>query len=174
MWKPPVFADIENSASNWRLDPKLSGGGYFHDLAPHQLDLMIWYFGLPLHYHGFSFNQMKRYPADDMVGGTIIFNDNIVFTGSWNFAVSEQDGLDECTIVGSKGSIRFPTFGNKVLLKARDGKEEFTFEHPKHIQQPMIDAVVKYFRGKSESLCPMKEACAVMEIMDSFGQHPEI
>jgi predicted dehydrogenase len=29
-----------NSNATWRLDKKVSGGGYFHDIAPHQIDLM--------------------------------------------------------------------------------------------------------------------------------------
>ena len=47
MWqarKPSLVANVEN---NWRVQPELSGGGYFHDLAPHQLDLMLFYFGQP-------------------------------------------------------------------------------------------------------------------------------
>ncbi|MCH5600289.1 Gfo/Idh/MocA family protein [Niabella ginsengisoli] len=36
---------IANSEDNWRIDPALSGGGLFHDLAPHQLDMMLYLFG---------------------------------------------------------------------------------------------------------------------------------
>ena len=39
---PKLVAQTEN---NWRMNPSISGGGLFHDLAPHQLDLMLYYFG---------------------------------------------------------------------------------------------------------------------------------
>lgn len=35
---------IAKTAENWRIDPVISGGGYFHDLAPHQIDLMYYFF----------------------------------------------------------------------------------------------------------------------------------
>src|SRR5678815_1805352 len=31
---------ITKTETNWRIDPSVSGGGLFYDLAPHQLDLM--------------------------------------------------------------------------------------------------------------------------------------
>ncbi|MCH5718015.1 Gfo/Idh/MocA family protein [Niabella hibiscisoli] len=36
---------IARSEENWRTNPALSGGGLFHDLAPHQIDLMLYLFG---------------------------------------------------------------------------------------------------------------------------------
>jgi predicted dehydrogenase len=57
MWKyqnPNPVADVDN----WRLQPELSGGGYFHDLAPHQLDLMLYYFGEPAAYTGYSLTRV--------------------------------------------------------------------------------------------------------------------
>ena len=35
---------IANTEDNWRLNPIISGGGYFHDLAPHQIDLILKWF----------------------------------------------------------------------------------------------------------------------------------
>lgn len=37
---------------NWRIDPSLAGGGYFYDLAPHQLDLVFYFFGKAKSYKG--------------------------------------------------------------------------------------------------------------------------
>ena len=37
-WKVTQKEEYVNS-ENWRLDSAVSGGGYFHDLAPHQLGL---------------------------------------------------------------------------------------------------------------------------------------
>jgi predicted dehydrogenase len=38
---PPRELDYSNASElPWRLQPDIAGGGYFYDLAPHQLDLM--------------------------------------------------------------------------------------------------------------------------------------
>ena len=58
--RPDLIADSE---TNWRVLPELSGGGYFHDLAPHQLDLMLYYFGEPENYHGFSSKSIGSKPS---------------------------------------------------------------------------------------------------------------
>ncbi len=46
-------------------------------------------------------------------------------------------------IIGSKGKITFSTFGNEpVQLKSRQGSEQWTFDPPAHIQQPLIETIV--------------------------------
>jgi hypothetical protein len=42
------------------------------------------------------------------------------------------------------------------------------FEHPEHIQQPMIERVVAYFTGKDENLCSINDAIIVMKMIDAF------
>ncbi len=45
MLQSPNPALVAKTTDNWRINPAISGGGLFHDLAPHQLDLMTYYFG---------------------------------------------------------------------------------------------------------------------------------
>lgn len=154
--------------TNWRLDPKVSGGGYFHDLAPHQLDLMLFFFGDPAQYSGYSLNQAQTSAADDHVCGQIIFRNNVVVNGSWCFNVAESETVDTCEIIGTKGKITFPFFGTWVKVKNEDGEQTKDFVHPEHIQQPMIDKIVKYFKGEGPNPCTVDEAVVLMQIMDSF------
>ncbi|GAB2693094.1 Gfo/Idh/MocA family oxidoreductase [Mucilaginibacter koreensis] len=168
MWQSPKPALVADVATNWRVQPELSGGGYFHDLAPHQLDLMLFYFGKPKAYQGFSLNQSGLYPADDQVCGHILFENQVTVNGSWCFNVAESDVIDECVVVGSKGSITFPFFGNQVSWKAGTENHSTTFEHPQHIEQPMIQQVVAWFNGEQENPCSIEEAITLMEIMDAF------
>jgi predicted dehydrogenase len=168
MWKsirPDLIADSE---TNWRVQPELSGGGYFHDLAPHQLDLMLYYFGEPARYHGFSLNQSGVNPADDHVCGQILFKNKVVVNGSWCFNVAESETIDSCEIIGTKGKITFPFFGTFVSLKNEQGNETTNFTHPEHIQQPMIGKIVSYFRGDGPNPCTIEEAVTLMKIMDAF------
>nr|WP_068892016.1 Gfo/Idh/MocA family oxidoreductase [Pedobacter panaciterrae] len=170
MLQSPAHDLIANSDTNWRLDPSISGGGLFHDLAPHQLDLMIYYFGQVSSSSGISVNQSKVYKADDLVVGQILFENGVVFNGTWCFTVSESDKKDLCEIIGSAGKISFPIFGNKVTLKKDGYEEEFIFEALQHVQQPMIEKVTAYFLGKGDNPCSAEQAILSMELMDSFTQ----
>jgi predicted dehydrogenase len=176
MWQSPSATLIANVEDNWRVRPEVSGGGYFHDLAPHQLDLMYYYFGKPLHYDGIALNQAGLYAADDMVAGQLLFGKKIVFSGTWCFCAGEKEEADECTITGSKGKITFPIFGSKVnLLEDESGEEKvYTFEHPRTVQRPFIAAVMAYFRGEIPNPCSAEEAADIMEMLDSFTQNKKV
>ena len=66
MLQSPTKNIITKTDDNWRVNPALSGGGLFHDLAPHQLDLMYWFFGKPTEVTGRSLNQDKNYEVPDL------------------------------------------------------------------------------------------------------------
>ena len=168
MWKSLKPDLVANSETNWRVDPELAGGGYFHDLAPHQLDLMLYYFGEPEAYHGFSLNQSGAYLADDHVCGQVLFKNKVMLNGSWCFNVADSENVDSCEIIGSKGKITFPFFGTFVSWKNRRDEQTVNFTHPEHIQQPMIEKIVKYFRGEGPNPCPIEEAVTLMRVMDAF------
>lgn len=169
--RQPIKPDlIAQSETNWRMDPAISGGGLFHDLAPHQLDLMIYFFGKTKKFSGFSCRQQADTPVDDLVVGNILFENEIVFNGSWCFSVSKEDQEDLCTIYGSKGHISFPVFGSKISI-LNDGKtEEIKFDPLEHVQQPMIEKVVDYFLNKGPNPCSGEDALVTMELMDAFTQ----
>ena len=38
--QPPRALDYNSTNLPWRVQPDIAGGGYFYDLAPHQLDLL--------------------------------------------------------------------------------------------------------------------------------------
>ena len=160
---------IGQTEADWRLNPELSGGGLFHDLAPHQLDLMIYFFGKWKTARGYATNQGGWYPADDFTTGTIVFENGVVFTGLWSFAVPEICRKDTCTIIGTGGSISFGIFDQQaVLLKTERGEESFVFDPLPHVQQPMIETVVQYFLGAAANPCSAAEGLSVMELMDAF------
>ncbi|RXK86562.1 Gfo/Idh/MocA family protein [Filimonas effusa] len=170
LWQSIKPALVTTGAANWRTNPAISGGGYFHDLAPHQLDLMLYFFGEPVHYDGFSQCQAGDDGVADQTSGTILFADKIVFNGSWCFNVADTDTIDECEIIGSAGSIRFAVFGQRIVVKDGNGEQVFEFEHPEHVQQPMIASVVGFFNGQEENPCTIEEAVELMKIMDKFAR----
>lgn len=166
MLQPENTSLIAGSETNWRLNPAISGGGLFHDLAPHQLDLMVHFFGEVQQAKGMALNQNNSYAVDDMVAGQILFKNGVVFSGTWCFSVAEKS--DVCEIIGTAGKISFPMFGNKVTLSKNGDDEEFIFDALPHVQQPMIEEVVKYFLDQGNNPCSANEAIQSMQLMDSF------
>jgi len=167
--QPDNSAMITKTPDNWRVDPAVSGGGLFHDLAPHQLDLMLYFFGEVDEVKGVSGNQGKFYEADDIVSGLLHFKSNVVFTGTWCFSVPPEEALDRCVIMGSKGKVTFSIFNHEKLW-VNIGDEEIlhTFDNPQHVQQPMIEQVVQYFLGNAENPCSAADGVAVMRLLDTF------
>ena len=168
LWQSRSPALVTKGAADWRTDPAVSGGGYFFDLAPHQLDLMIYFFGMPLFYDGFSVIQSPDSAVADQTSGTILFDKKIVFNGSWSFNVAPSDNVDCCEIVGEAGSLRFSIFGNKVILKNESGEKETTFDHPENIQLPMIASTVNFFKDMGANPSSIEEAVTLMQIIDAF------
>ena len=145
---------VSKSAENWRVIPEIAGGGYFYDLASHQLDLLDFFFGKITHATGFSTNQAKAYPAEDLVTGTFVFENGVLGTGNWCFTTSSASEIDEIVIDGSKGQLRFATFGEGAftLLRPNQNPLHFHLELPHHIQRPLIESIVEELLGKGS--CP--------------------
>lgn len=165
-YQPPFSDIIANTAENWRLNPEVSGGGLFHDLAPHHIDLLNWFFGAPTGINGFSANQSQQSTADDIVSALLTYG-NLPVTGTWCFDAPMKE--DSCQIVGSRGSIVFAFHGNEIIL-TKDGEiTSFPFIQPKHVQEPMIEAVVKYFTNETTvNPCPAEEGIKTMGIIDQL------
>lgn len=166
----PLKSDIiAKTEDNWRVVPSQSGGGYFFDLAPHQIDLMLLYFGDVKSSAGFGSNQSNSYKANDIVTGIMKFESGVHFSGTWAFNVDDAQKEDCCKIYGSKGLIKFSFYGDKVHLFNQE-PEIFEFDNPKTIQQPMIEQTVEYFLGQSSTNpCTIFEAEKVIDIMNIFA-----
>jgi len=153
--------------SNWRVDPSIAGGGYFYDLAPHQIDLVFYFFGKPKSFSGISTNKAGLYKAEDFVQGTIELENGIVCKGLWDFSINGEE-KDEFLIIGEKGTIRFPVFGLFIEVESNGQVKTIPFEAPEHNQQNHIQAVVNYFLDKGENPCSAEDAILSMEVMESF------
>ncbi|MEO0340886.1 MAG: Gfo/Idh/MocA family oxidoreductase, partial [Bacteroidota bacterium] len=96
---PAIVSKIAASMPvNWRVDPAIAGGGYFFDLAAHQLDYLDYLFGSIQTVNGIADNQAGLYPAADIVSSTFSFENGIHGIGSWCFTADETAVKDELTI----------------------------------------------------------------------------
>lgn len=166
--KPLSSAELNTEKTAWRIDPVLAGGGLFHDLAPHQLDIVYHFFGEVDKASGLANNQASLYAADDMVTGSILFKNGVQFSGVWCFNVAEQDEEDSCEIVGDKGKIKFSFFKQQPVTVIAGKKEIFSFDTLQHVQQPMIEQVVNYFLDEGPNPCSAEEGVKVMKLIDQF------
>lgn len=160
---------LMDNKNAWRVDPFIAGGGLFHDLAPHQLDLMYYFFGEAKDVSGLAANQGGLYNADDIVAGNILFENNIVFSGTWSFGIADIAEKDCCEITGTKGKISFSFFGSLTInVTINNNTEQFSFDKLQHVQQPMIAKVVDYFLGEGYNPCSGNEGAKVMKWMEAM------
>ncbi|MFZ7943641.1 Gfo/Idh/MocA family protein [Neobacillus sp. 19] len=145
--------DVKDSQNlPWRVQPELSGGGLFFDLASHTLDLLDFFLGPIKVVQGFTSNQAGYYHAEDIVTGTYLFESGIHGVGNWCFSAFEDVDVNE--IVGSNGKITFSTFGNEPLvLTTISGTEQWNFEAPQHVHQPLVETIVADLTGDTGH-CP--------------------
>lgn len=166
---PDASQVVASTETNWRTSPEISGGGILYDLAPHQLDLLVYFFGAPLGSFGYSTNQAGFYTTEDIVCSIAHLPGNLLFSGQWCFTVDRSQAEDIFEITGSDGRMRFAVFGHTVTIEKAEGTETLTFTPPKHIQQPMITAVVDYFLDRGPNPCSASDAIHSMQLIETFA-----
>lgn len=156
-----VAKSPSNAPVNWRTDPEVAGGGYFFDLAAHQLDYLDYILGPIKTVKGHAANQAGLYKAADIVTANFVFENGVQGIGTWCFTVDSVAERDELILIGSEGQLRLSFFGApEVHLERGDGtSESFGFELPHHIQQPLIQTVVNDLLGKGR--CPSTGTSAI-------------
>ncbi|QHT67446.1 Gfo/Idh/MocA family oxidoreductase [Rhodocytophaga rosea] len=148
---PPA---ITNGQIPWRINPSISGGGIFYDLAPHQLDLLDYWFGPITAATGMAANQSGVYAAEDIVSAIFSFSNGVLGTGLWCFTVDKSQQTDQGEIIGSKGRITFSFFDLAVPVRVETGSQtdELTFTMPVNVQHPLIQTIVEELQGTGK--CP--------------------
>jgi predicted dehydrogenase len=151
---PPYDEEVgENPKPRWRVFPEISGGGHFHDLASHQFDFLEYAFGKIKIAKGIARNQAGLYKADDIVVATFEFESGILGNGSWCYTVNKEQRIDQGQIIGSNGKITFSFFASTIIkVETASGTEEFDVPYPPHVQQPLLQTIVKQLRH--EGKCP--------------------
>ncbi len=161
--------DMENESKQWRIDPAISGGGLFHDLAPHQLDLLLYYFGEAETVSGKTAISQEIYKAADYVSASLDFKNGIHFSGEWNFNSNPEEVKDEVKIDGENGQIIFSVFDNNTVSFTKNNQtQKFDFPELEHVQLPMIAEVVRYFNGSSPNPCSAEDGVTVMQWIDEI------
>ena len=167
--QPPRELDYNNKDLPWRVQPDIAGGGYFYDLAPHQIDLLQEMLGFILKASGYKANRGGLYKAEDTLSACFQFDSDLVGSGSWCFVAHESAKEDRIEIIGDKGQLTFAVFTyDPILLYTENGIQEFVIPNPEHVQQPLIQEVVDHLLGKSVCNCDAESATTVNWVMDKI------
>jgi len=154
LYWPPYPEEIgPEAAPRWRVNPEISGGGHFHDLASHQFDFLEFALGPIKNARGIARNQAGLYEADDVVMADFEFESGVVGSGSWCFTGSKRHRVDEAYLLGTKGKITFSFFEHfTIKVETQDATEKYELPYPPHVQQPLLETIVAELRG--EGTCP--------------------
>ncbi len=151
----------------WRINPGISGAGHFFDLGSHQLDYLDYLFGPIKSVTSEVKNVAGLYDAEDYVDAEFIFERGIQASGKWDFSGLGGENMDIIEIKGEKGQISFSTFDFvPVCLENQNGRKEFDFPKPDHVQYYLIEQVVKSLQALGESPSTGESAARTSKVMD--------
>lgn len=166
---PPRDLDYNSTNLPWRVQRDIAGGGYFYDLAPHQIDLLQEILGPIVYAKGYSANRGGLYQTEDSVSAAFQFADGLPGSGSWCFVAHESARKDCIEIVGEKGQVSFSVFTYEpIVLHDESGRHEFRIENPPHVQLPLIENVVRHLQGTAVCQADCIGATSVNWVMDKI------
>ena len=165
---PPRDLDYSHPENlPWRLQPDIAGGGYFYDLAPHQLDLLQDMFGVIVEADGICANRANLYKVEDSVSACFRFESGLPGSGSWCFVAHESAKEDRISVIGDKGQVSFSVFNYEpIRLHTLEGTQSIMVPNPPYVQYPLIKSVIEHLQGISVCSCTSVSATPVNWVMD--------
>jgi predicted dehydrogenase len=167
---PPRELDYSKENLPWRLQPDIAGGGgYFYDLASHQLDLLQYMFGVITEAEGYGCNMAGLYQVEDTFNACFKFDSGISGSASWCFVAHKSARTDRIEIVGDKGMICFSVFDyTPIALHTEEGRKEIVIENPQYVQLPLIRKIVEHISGGDVCDCDSLSATPTNWVMDKI------
>ena len=167
---PPRELDYNKTNLPWRLQPDIAGGGgYFYDLASHQIDLLIDMFGVIIEAEGYATNMAGLYRVEDTFNACFRFDSGLTGSGSWCFVAHDSARTDRIEVVGDQGMVCFSVFDyTPITLHTPNGREEIKIDNPRYVQMPLIQSIVDDLRGIKTCGCNSVSATPVNWVMDQI------
>ena len=164
---PPRDLDYNSTNLPWRVQSDIAGGGYFYDLAPHQIDLLQEMFGPIIEAEGYKSNRGGLYETEDTVSACFRFQGGLPGSGSWCFVAHESAKEDRIEIIGIDGSLSFSVFTYEpIRIHTHEGIKEYKIENPQYVQLPLIKLVVEHLQNKAVCTCDCVSATSVNWVVD--------
>lgn len=151
----------------WRVDPAVSGGGFFVDVATHTLDFLDFLLGPIADVRACAANLGGGYAPEDTIAASWRFAGGVHGSGAWCFAADRDDEGNE--IVGSRGSVWFSTTRPAPIRLVRGGvAEAIDAGDPPHVHQPLVQAIVDELRGGPKSPSSGESAARTTAVTDAI------
>jgi len=118
----PVMAWLANhywydqsGHGNWRLDPKMAGGGPLYDIASHRIDVLNFLFGKPARATAQTANAVHKYAVEDCATVLVEYANGArgIVDVRWHSRVWR----DECRIIGTEGELDLTPLNGPELRK---------------------------------------------------------
>jgi len=168
LFKKPRNTDSDQINRPWRVKPDISGGGYFYDLASHQLDIFDLYFGQGTLQSSQVLNLAGLYDAEDTVAAEIAYGDTLL-KGKWSFIVQAEEEYDRTIFKAEYGELAFSFFSQEAIELTLNGKiERWEIKAPEHIQMPMIELIVNELIGKGNAPSNLSAAIRTNKLMEDI------
>ncbi len=161
--RPPYPNEVDGTS--WRIQPSISGGGVFMDVAVHVLDALDYILGEITDAKGLCANQSKLYEPEDTVTACFKFKSGVSGVGSWCFSTEER--ADRIEIVGDKGTIELALFNTTpVVVTNSEGRTEHPFVLPENIQLHLIQSIVDELNGTDTCPSTIESALRTARVCD--------
>jgi len=173
--------DFEN---DWRIKPRVSGGGYFMDIGCHVIDILDFIFGPLENVQGDALKAEGVFPEELSVETCVTCSfrthQRALGTMLFNFAATLGSQGDSLRISGTEGMITMSIFGSdapKVWIPSSTPQGIQLIptpmqvpKTPKHVHQPLVQCVVNDLLNVpvGQVVSTGESACRTAKIMDSI------
>ncbi len=133
----------------WRLDPQVSGGGYFVDLASHTLDWLDHVFGPIVTIDGDASHSLPEVASVETAAtAAFTFASGVIGVGLWDFAANES--MDRIEVIGTEATLTLSSFSPEPLALTREGvTTRIAAPYPEVVQLPLIQRIVDFLNGRA-------------------------
>jgi predicted dehydrogenase len=146
---PPPEEALAPGETPWRLQPEISGGGYFFDLACHHIDMLDFLLGPIVQASGEASNRAGLYAPEDTVVASLRFANGALAACTWCYVGEPQNSVDRIELCGTQGRITFSiSTRHPIELLCGQQKQTWTFEKPQPVQRLLIADIVAALQGK--------------------------
>ena len=163
--QPPEPAEMDMHNLPWRLDPSVSGGGKFLDMAVHVLDILDFLIGRIVEVKGMAANLGGLYQVEDTVSASFRFENGVLGSGLWCYVGDHSEEL--VRIIADKGSISFEGMAyGPVTVQGGSMQTVYQFTAPEHLGMPYIQSIVDELLGLGKCPADLKAAVNTTWVAD--------
>lgn len=156
--------------TDWRYQPKISGGGLFWDLGSHALDLFDWWLGPLLCVKGHTLKRSDASPVEAIAAMNAISESGVSLSADWSF-ISEQS-RDRVELEFERAHVTCSIFGSTELrIETADTEPEILdCPHGENIQFDLISNIVSSLRMGEPALSTGISAARTNAVIDQVAQ----